>query len=110
MMERCYRCQGSVLRQYDVNLREWEAYCVSCGARPDNRPRFKDGRPAGAALLCQQCNVNPRSMIQSYRIGSREVAWCIACRTEDLRKRRVFDMKRRQRMGNVLHRSFILSF
>jgi hypothetical protein len=49
-------------------------------------------------------------MIQSYRIGSREVAWCIACRTEDLRKRRVFDMKRRQRMGNVLHRSFILSF
>jgi hypothetical protein len=108
MTERCYRCNGMVGRQYDAILRTWEPYCLNCGARPQHKPKFADGRNVSDGLLCQECRVNPRSTTQSYRAGSQEVAVCIACRTEDLERRRILDMKRRNRMGNVRHKGVLL--
>jgi hypothetical protein len=108
MMEQCYRCNGMIGQQYDAILRTWEPYCLNCGARPQHRPKFADGRDVKDGLLCGKCKVNRRSVILAYHGGSQEIEWCVACRTEDLEKRRLIDMKRRNRMGNVRHKGVLL--
>jgi len=103
MSEHCYRCQGFVGLRYDSGLREWERYCVNCGALQDYRPRRRDGGPVGE-LLCVKCGVNPRSIAPSYQTGGREVAACLPCRIEGMRvrrKRRELDFGRNKRLGNL---------
>lgn len=107
MSDRCYKCNGLVVLQYDVGLQCEEERCVNCGARPQWKPVRADGQPIGDPMVCHECGVHPRAKIFSHQGGEREIGMCHGCRVVYLTKRRKADLKEGLH-GNVRYKGALV--
>lgn len=86
----CTRCNGLLVRDWDVESRTHFLRCVICAARPYQVTVRADGLPIGAPLLCCDCHARPRATILSKGAkGEDEVGRCAECRE-------TFNLYRRQ--------------
>lgn len=84
MAGNCPRCNGVLNRQWNVDLRIYEAHCLTCGNLPGVRLRRGDGRALGAPRYCERCNLRPVARINTSaytrRMGDTESVYCAGCR------------------------------
>lgn len=93
MADRCPRCTGLLNQQWNVDLRIWEAHCITCGNLPGVRLRRGDGRELGSPRYCEVCNLRPVARLMPgpwTRVsGELELAYCAGCREQINRKARM---------------------
>lgn len=84
MAGNCPRCNGVLNRQWNVDLRIYEAHCLTCGNLPGVRLRRGDGRALGEPRYCERCNLRPVARIGSSAytrgMGETESVYCAGCR------------------------------
>lgn len=100
-MEPCFKCGGLLALQYDALLREEERICVNCGARPEHRSRYVDGRAREEEPLCATCNARPRMQYMSFRGNEQSSRNCLECAMKIRERRKPVYWKRRKKLGNV---------
>lgn len=100
MAGNCPRCNGVLNRQWNVDLRIWEAHCLTCGNLPGGRLRRGDGRALGAPRYCERCNLRPVARINSSAytrgMGETESVYCAGCREQVNRAARLKERWQRQ--------------
>lgn len=104
----CYKCNGLIVVQYDADLRIEEKICVNCGARPDYKPTYLDGRDRREDPLCQICHVNPRITYVSFRGNYGQSDKCVDCLTKERIKRSQVGFQRSKRMKNLRQKNTFL--
>lgn len=108
MSQRCEKCQGLIVSQYDVYLRQDEQICINCGARPAFMPVRVDGQAIGAPMVCRTCGIYPREIINAYRADDREIGNCRQCREKALTRKRVAKKETGKAEGNVRYKKALL--
>jgi len=96
-MSPCRRCDGVLVRDWDVESRSMFLRCVQCSNRPLQVTYRADGLPIGAPLLCVACHQRPRATIQNHRRGDDEISRCVVCRENYNRQK----YPAKTRKGNV---------
>lgn len=106
MGDKCSRCQGILNQQWNVDLRMWEAHCLTCGNLPGVRLRRGDGRDLGAPRYCERCNLRPVARISSSAytrgLGDTESVYCAGCRQAVNRAARLKERWQRQQEAKKL--------
>ena len=84
MADKCPRCHGTLNRQWNLDLRIWEAHCLTCGNLPGVRLRRGDGRALGEPRYCERCDLRPVARISTSAytrgLGDTESVYCAGCR------------------------------
>lgn len=97
-MSPCRRCDGVLVRDWDVESRTMFLRCVQCSNRPLQVTYRADGLPIGAPLLCVACHQSPRASRWSNRSKEyEEIAKCEACSRRDQQRQLQYSRKARKR-------------